>query len=306
MSQPASSVFVTVCVQFEVYWWFLKTSTTAPESEVGHALEAPVAAERLAEQPRVGARRQPVDRVVGAHDAERAALDDGGAERGQVRRLQVELGHRGVDGVPRDLAARAPVALERVGVKALERHHRLHVARVERRALQPLGHLGAEAAADRRVLGRRLEVTAPARVTHDADVRAPAVKADVGKAIGVVLADALQPERAELDADHLAHATPDRPVEARAERVGVWEGRGAAAVVGAARLHAVDAVSSPVVLRDAEAAHVAPRRVACDEERRLLLEGEQREQVVDPGLQWQLRVAEAVCVVWRSAGTGDA
>ena len=171
--------------------------------------------------------------------------------------------------------------------------------------LQPLGHLHAEAAAERRVLGRRLEVAAPARVAHDANVRAPAVKADVGQVGCVVLADALQPERAELDAYHLAHAAPDRPVEARAERVGVGEGRRAAAIVGAARLHAVDAVSSPVVLRDAEAADVSPGRVARDEERRLLLEREQREQVVDPGLQRQLRVAEIVRVVRRSAGTGD-
>ena len=45
-----------------------------------HALEAPFAAQHVAQQPLVGVNRYAVDLVVGGHDRADARLDDGGAE----------------------------------------------------------------------------------------------------------------------------------------------------------------------------------------------------------------------------------
>ena len=59
----------------------------------------------------------------------------------------------------------------------------------------------------------------------------------------------------------------------------------------------MDAVPAPVVLRDAETADVALRTIACDEESRLLLEGELRDQVVEPGLQGKFGSTKIVRVV---------
>jgi hypothetical protein len=77
------------------------------------------------------------------------------------------------------------------------------------------------------------------------DIRRPAVEAKMGEVVRMVLADVRQPHRPELDAGDVCHVSPEGSVPRRALRVGVGEGGGA--LGAAARLHAVNAVRSPVV-----------------------------------------------------------
>ena len=54
-------------------------------------VESPILAQMLLKQHGVGARRRPVDGVVGAHDRIRVTVHDGGAERGEIRVLEIVI-----------------------------------------------------------------------------------------------------------------------------------------------------------------------------------------------------------------------
>lgn len=84
--------------------------------------------------------RRTIDGVVRAHHSKCASLLDRLLERGQVRGGEVVRTDLRVHRVPIEGATWAPVALEGVCIKVLERDDCLHIPRVERRALQPLGH----------------------------------------------------------------------------------------------------------------------------------------------------------------------
>ena len=59
-----------------------------------------------------------------------------------------------------------------------------------------------------------LHIPPPTRIAVDADIGRPAVEADMWQlSRGMILADSLQPERAELNADDLTHAEPHALVE---------------------------------------------------------------------------------------------
>mmetsp|Transcript_58258 Transcript_58258/g.167137 ORF Transcript_58258/g.167137 Transcript_58258/m.167137 type:complete len:201 (-) Transcript_58258:54-656(-) len=167
--------------------------------------------------------------------------------------------------------------------------------------LQALRHGGAEAAQQERILARRLQVPAPARVADDVDVGAPAVEADRRQVRLVIFSDLLPPQAPQLHADDAAHAMPDALVEGGPEEVWVREGRGAPSVAlraaAASRLHPMDAIPTPVVLRDAQAADVAQRTVARLHQQRLLLEAKSRDHVLNSLLDGQLRIAEGVRVL---------
>ena len=91
------------------------------------AVEAPLAAQHVGQQLLVGAHRHAVDRVVRAHDAERAPLLHAALEAGHV--VVDQLGQRDlrVEVVARDHLAVDRRVLERVGDEVLARRDHLDV-----------------------------------------------------------------------------------------------------------------------------------------------------------------------------------
>lgn len=124
-------------------------------------------------------------------------------EGGQVGAEEVIPRDVGVECVPSQLPVLAPVALEAVSVKVLQSHDCLHVPRVRVRLvgthLEAGGHVRAKVAAHERILRGSLQVSSPAGVAHDTNIRRPAVEANVRQSRGlarphrVVLSDTLEP-----------------------------------------------------------------------------------------------------------------
>jgi hypothetical protein len=125
-------------------------------------LELPVPAQRAVEQGLAGAARHAVDCVVDAHHRLHAALDDRGAERGQVGVLEVVRRGLGVEAVPQRLGA---------GVDGVVLGGRRHDRMLGVVALQAGDEGHAERPGEERVLAVGLLAASPARVAEDVDVR---------------------------------------------------------------------------------------------------------------------------------------
>ncbi|BAT15351.1 Os11g0696501 [Oryza sativa Japonica Group] len=143
------------------------------------AVEAPVAADGLRQEARVGARRDAVDAVVRAHDAAHVAVADAHLEWPLERLHHVALIDARVELEPRVVV---PV-VEVVGGVVLAARRRLERPRVRVAAggdrlvpgdvLHAADEVDGVAADDVRVLAGRLQSSPPPRVAHHVDVGAP-------------------------------------------------------------------------------------------------------------------------------------
>src|ERR1700759_4983350 len=140
------------------------------------SLEVPVAAEDVAEEHFAGTGGNFVDPVVGAHDGVGFAVDDGGAEGGQV-------------GVPEIVRSGIAVGLVACGFGAavdgvmLGRGDGAEVFRIV--ALDALNKCGAEAGGEERIFAVGFLAASPAWIAKDVDVGRPDSEAVVAVVIVV-------------------------------------------------------------------------------------------------------------------------
>ena len=127
------------------------------------AAESPLLPQDLVEQPAVGVRRDPVDLVVGGHDAQRAPLDDRAAERGEEDVAQHP--HRDVD-----RGAVRPGLRLAVRREVLHRGDQVPLVAEPAVSLEAADGRHAHAADEVRILAEGLLGAPPPRVARDVEV----------------------------------------------------------------------------------------------------------------------------------------
>ena len=234
-------------------------------------VEAPLLAQDVQEQALAGRGRLAVDAVVGAHDGRHLPFLHEGAERGEVRLVEIALAGAGVEVV----AVRLRAAVDR---EVLGGGDDLEVPRVV--SLQALHEGDTQPAREIRVLPVRLLPPPPARVAEDVDVGRPEGEALVAAALPlahelVVLGPGLVRD----DAGHLVH---ERLVEGGGEADRLREDGG-----DAGPGHPVEALVPPLVGGHAQA---RDRRRLVRELGDLLLDAHPRHEVAGPGLEVEVGI----------------
>ena len=141
--------------------------------------ESPLLAQQLVEQERVGAARNAVERIVGAHDAGNLAFPHDSLELRQVHLIQVAFRWFGIETVP--VAFRAAMYRKVLGTR-----HRQDIGGII--PLHALDEFGAHCAGEKGIFAVRFLAAAPARIAEYVDVRCPEGQAGPPFGIAVVLA----------------------------------------------------------------------------------------------------------------------
>ena len=223
--------------------------------------KAPLAAQNIAEQSRIGAGGQAVDAVVGAHHGEGAPFFDSGCEMGQVTVAQVGFRDARVE----DVAGGFRSAMNSV---MLRRGHHLQVFGIV--ALQTANELDRHAGGEVWILAIGLHAAAPARIAEEVDVGSPEGQPLVNAALAA--AHEFVVFGARFVGDGRGHAKHQVGIPGGGYADGFGKDGGAAGTC-----HAMQALVPPVVGWNAQA--VDGRRSA-QQLRSFLFEGHPREEIV--------------------------
>ena len=245
----------------------------APQSEVTKPWKVPVAAEDVAEEHFAGAGGHVVDCVVGAHEGVGVALDDGGAEGGEIGVPQIVRGGIDVGLVARGFGSAVDGVVLGGGDGA-------EVFRVV--ALDALDEGGAEAGGEEGIFAVGFLAAAPAGIAKDVDVGRPDGEAVV--AVVIVVGDGVVVLGASFSGDDFADGVDERRVPGGGVADGLREHGG----VAGAR-DAVEAFVPPVVGGDVEA---RDGRGAVDELGDFFFEGQAADEVVDALVDGERGIAE--------------
>ena len=182
---------------------------------IGHDIagKAPCIAQIILQQHRTPAGGLAIDPVIGAHDRPGLALDDGGAEGGQVAVLQVALGCEDIVGV----AAWFRPAMDGEMLGCGD-----DVGQIGIVALHPLNEGHADPGRQERVFSIGLLAAAPSGIAEEIDVGRPGVeaRADLAEMAGLATEGV---KRLHLRTDGGRDRLDQRRIECRGEPDRFWE-----------------------------------------------------------------------------------